>query len=81
VWDAQSGELLAVLAGHEGSVESAAFSTDGTRVVTASEDGTARVWRVFSTTQALIDYARSIVPRQLTSAQRQQYFLDESPAP
>ena len=28
----------------------------------------------------LIDYARSIVPRQLTSAQRHQYFLDESPA-
>ena len=29
---------------HEGSVYSAAFSADGTRVVTASDDRTARVW-------------------------------------
>ncbi len=36
--------LLEVLAGHTGSVVSAAFSPDGTRVVTASDDGTARIW-------------------------------------
>jgi WD40 repeat protein len=35
-----------VLRGHEGWVRSAAFSPDGQRVVTASADGTARVWRV-----------------------------------
>ena len=39
-----SGEPL-VLRGHEGRVCSAAFSPDGTRIVTASDDGTARVWR------------------------------------
>jgi hypothetical protein len=33
-----------VLAGHEKSVTSAAFSADGARVVTASADTTARVW-------------------------------------
>jgi WD40 repeat protein len=33
-----------ILSGHRGSVLSAAFSTDGLRVVTASEDQTARVW-------------------------------------
>ena len=33
-----------ILKGHEGPVWTAAFSPDGTRVVTASEDGTARVW-------------------------------------
>jgi WD40 repeat protein len=43
VWDAASGKELAKLQ-HEGSVSSAAFSTDGQRVVTASDDGTARVW-------------------------------------
>ena len=30
--------------GHEGSVNSAAFSPDGSRIVTASWDKTARVW-------------------------------------
>ncbi len=34
----------AVLRGHEGEVMSAAFSPDGTRIVTASFDDTARVW-------------------------------------
>jgi len=32
------------LHGHEGEVVSAAFSPDGTRIVTASHDSTARVW-------------------------------------
>ena len=32
------------LAGHEGRVETAEFSPDGARVVTASIDGTARLW-------------------------------------
>ncbi|HEX5758349.1 MAG TPA: caspase family protein [Thermoanaerobaculia bacterium] len=34
----------AILRGHEREVSSAAFSPDGTRIVTASKDGTARVW-------------------------------------
>jgi len=44
VWDANSGQLITVLQGHEDSVENAAFSPDGQRVITASRDKTARLW-------------------------------------
>ena len=65
-----------MLSGHEGGVYSAAFSPDGARIVTASDDDTARIWRVFPTTQDLVDYARSIMPRELTPEQRRSFFLE-----
>ena len=40
----RSGAQLAVLSGHGGIVASAAYSPDGTRIVTASNDKTARIW-------------------------------------
>ena len=43
VWDAATGQGLAVLIGHTGWVLSAAFSPDGRYLVTASRDNTARV--------------------------------------
>jgi WD40 repeat protein len=43
VWDAATGKPVASPLQHQGWVMSAAFSPDGTRVVTASVD-TARVW-------------------------------------
>ena len=42
---AQTGDEIAVFA-HADSVNSAAFSPDGERVVTASADHTARLWDV-----------------------------------
>jgi WD40 repeat protein len=44
LWDAATGEPLAILQGHRDAVFSAAFAPDGRRVVTASLDGTARLW-------------------------------------
>jgi WD40 repeat protein len=44
VWDAATGKPLTSPLEHQAQVVSAAFSPDGTRVVTASLDKTARVW-------------------------------------
>jgi WD40 repeat protein len=43
VWDTRTGLPVALLR-HSQRIRSAAFSPDGQRVVTASDDGTARVW-------------------------------------
>lgn len=40
------GTEVAVLSGHTGPVGWAAWNGDGTRLLTASEDGTARVWQI-----------------------------------
>lgn len=64
--------------GHQGKVTYAALSQDGQYLVTTSTDHTARRWRIFPSAQALIDYARDIVPqKELTPQQRQQFFLEE----
>jgi WD40 repeat protein len=54
IWRADEPILLR---GHESSVESAGFSPDGTRVVTASDDGTARIWPLIMTLEQLAAYA------------------------
>jgi WD40 repeat protein len=42
--DTRTEAELATLKGHKGTVFSAAFNADGSRVVTASYDATARIW-------------------------------------
>ena len=44
IWDAASGQTLAVLRGAGGDVFSVAFSMNGRLLVTASADKTARIW-------------------------------------
>ena len=46
IWDVESGSLFAVIRGHTGIVEHVEFSPDGSRLLTASHDGTARLWDI-----------------------------------
>ncbi|VFM98284.1 MAG: WD40 repeat [Candidatus Kentron sp. G] len=46
LWDVESGESLAVLRGHTGAINAVAFSPDGERLVTGSNDHTLRLWMV-----------------------------------
>lgn len=43
---AQTVNDSVILAGHSGSVNRASFNADGTRLITAGADGTARIWSV-----------------------------------
>jgi WD40 repeat protein len=44
VWDGATGKLLHEIKGHGARLSSARYSPDGTRIITASEDFTARLW-------------------------------------
>jgi WD40 repeat protein len=44
VWDLETGRRVSTLVGHSGDVNDLVFSADGSRLATASSDGTARVW-------------------------------------
>jgi WD40 repeat protein len=50
VWSSSSGSTLLTLTGHINYVFSVAWSPDGSKIATASSDGTALVWRAVDTT-------------------------------
>ena len=67
IWDAASAKEIAVLRGHDNSVLSAAFSPDGSRIVTASWDNTARIWDTVSAKEIAVlrghdNYVSSAAP-------------------
>ena len=46
IWNVRNGSEFGVIRGHTGPVEHVAFSPDGARLLTASHDGTARLWEI-----------------------------------
>jgi WD40 repeat protein len=64
VWNAATRDLLLTIPGHNGAVNSAAFSPDNWRIVT-SEDKTARVWNATSG-ELLAELHDHIIPLQST---------------
>ena len=45
IWDPRTGRELTVLRGHQSSVETVAFSTDGASVLTTDDRGEVRLWK------------------------------------
>jgi WD40 repeat protein len=56
LWDAASGQQLAVLEGHHAAVNSVIFDRQGARLLTASDDGTASLWDAASGKELAILY-------------------------
>jgi WD40 repeat protein len=54
VWDVASGERVAMLAGHAGTILDITFARDGSRVATAGFDGTVRLWEPDTGRQELV---------------------------
>jgi WD40 repeat protein len=73
IWDAETGEHLTSLIGHDKAVWSAAFSSDGARAVTASDDGTARIWNAETGEELL-----AVINRQGASLRRAAFSPDSA---
>ncbi|MDP7281948.1 MAG: hypothetical protein QGG39_18985, partial [Candidatus Poribacteria bacterium] len=65
IWDTQTGKEIFTLTGHDGKVDSAAYSPDGRRIMTASSDGTVKIHT--TDMDELLEIAKSRVTRQLTA--------------
>jgi len=74
LWDSETGKRLVSIKSHEAKINHAEFSPDSSHLLTASDDGTVRIWRVFGAPQELLDYANKVVPRRLTQEQREKIF-------
>jgi WD40 repeat protein len=64
------------LTGHEGVVFSAAFNTDGSKIVAGNQDGTAAIWstELSGTVQSLERIAEARVTGQLSPQERKTYL-------
>ncbi|QRV96958.1 Notchless protein [Ceratobasidium sp. AG-Ba] len=57
VWDAHNGALVNQMTGHTSQIHSLAYSPDGSRIYSASEDSTIRVWDPHSRYSVQIPYS------------------------
>ncbi len=82
LWNATTGDAAGVMEGPKVSTTTLAFNADGTRLVSGSGDGKARIWSVDlarSLDASIIKRARAAAPRCLTRKQRETFFLTAEP--
>jgi WD40 repeat protein len=72
LWN-NNGRLLSILQGHTGRINSLAFSPDSQRLLTTSEDGTARLWWAYSDDE-MLDRAMERLRPLLTIEECLDYF-------
>jgi WD40 repeat protein len=70
IWDVATANEIAVLRGHDNGVRCAAFSPDGTRIVTASWDKTARIWDSHYVTMSAQELLVEVCTRRLRGLTR-----------
>jgi WD40 repeat protein len=81
LWDAQSGQEIALLTGQHvakgvgPALTRAVFTSDGTRIAIVSGEENVRIIQVFPTVKEMVDYAHRVVPRELTPCERRRFFL------
>ncbi|MFC1959158.1 TIR domain-containing protein [Chloroflexota bacterium] len=56
IYDANSGNILATLVGHQAKVRGVDWSPNGKRLATVSDDGTVRVWQIFDENDSVVGY-------------------------
>jgi dipeptidyl aminopeptidase/acylaminoacyl peptidase len=85
LWDAATGQAIGEPAngadqGLFPSFNSAEFSPDGKRVLTAATSpASVQLWDLFRDTQDLVEHAKADAPRCLTPAERKEFFLPPEP--
>jgi WD40 repeat protein len=76
IWDAETGDELLTLSTPAVYSPFARWSPDGKYVAVGTQIALAEIWRVWQTTEELVEYAKECcVFRELTSAEREQFGL------
>lgn len=75
IWHAETGAELVNLSDHTAWVNQAWWSTDGSRILTASDDSTARQY--FTRLEDLLAVACERISRNLTQTEWQQFMGDQ----
>jgi WD40 repeat protein len=76
LWN-KNGSLLEVITGHEAEVTGAGFNPSGNALVTASRDGTARLWETHSDIEEMVAEAKGRLLPVLDAANCRAYFDDD----